>query len=141
MMMYSTLERIFDEINPSLFEAVDFSQADFCSQIFQELDKIWKPEGYADEAALLDEYERSFRFTGQPNPFFERITTVVKKLDALGNKPNDRRTPKRTTDAITGTLMPVMLTKPGSHGSKPSPKWKTLQATQSPAHCVPIQLR
>ncbi len=54
MMMYSTLEWIFDEINPSLFEAVDFTDSDFCTKIFAELDLLWKPEGCADEAALLD---------------------------------------------------------------------------------------
>ena len=100
MMMYSTLERIFDDINPSLFENVDFTDADFCSKIFNALDDAWKPEGYSDEAVLLDEYEKAFVFTGVPNPFFEKIDVVVKKLERLGSKPNEKQTLKKASDAI-----------------------------------------
>eukprot|EP00961_Rhodomonas_salina_P100497 1351531-Rhodomonas_salina.1 len=64
MMMYSTLEAIFDDINPSLFEGVDFNQPNFATNIFIALDDIWKPEGYSDEAVLLDESLRA-RFQKQ----------------------------------------------------------------------------
>mmetsp|Transcript_16839 Transcript_16839/g.40657 ORF Transcript_16839/g.40657 Transcript_16839/m.40657 type:complete len:227 (-) Transcript_16839:5524-6204(-) len=105
MMMYLTLEAIFDDINPSLFEGVDFNQPNFATNIFIALDDIWKPEGYSDEAVLLDEYEQAFKFSGIPNPFFERISVIVKKLDKLGSKPNEKQTLKKTSDAITAFAM------------------------------------